>query len=452
MQEGFEKKIQERMQDFSLEPSPQVWAELESALRENKRRRFAIWWWLMPLMLGGGGAFWYYNKTVDVNKPHTEITNDKQSSQKEISGKESVAAKAKYLQKQKTVFVKNKDHIKTTIASNEEKIVINNTNKEQLKEEENKIVDDERDAAKKIEEPAQSGAEKKETISDSVTVMLTEDSSAQKIILKDTAASTAKLPAKKIKISKQGHWYITVGGGATKTIDSNPFESHDKAADYFDYSTRTGNLNSGNYGTIDSTYYIVKPGNGYHFNAGIMYAYDLSKRWTISGGLQYRYLSNKQKAGSNIDSTFYVSGSFDLQNSIILSQYYRPGYLYNIRNKAHWLEIPLNISYTLNPSAKTKFQLSAGMSYAWMFSSTWLIPDATSNKLYYSKELMQKNIFNWQAGAGVVLPSGWQFGLQYQQSISTVASKNLQPKLYWQNISLHTNIPLPHIKINSQKK
>ena len=85
MQEGFEKKIQERMQDFSLEPSPQVWAELESALRENKRRRFAIWWWLMPLMLGVGGAFWYYNKTVDVNKPHTEITNDKQSSQKEIS-------------------------------------------------------------------------------------------------------------------------------------------------------------------------------------------------------------------------------------------------------------------------------------------------------------------------------------------------------------------------------
>jgi len=255
-------------------------------------------------------------------------------------------------------------------------------------------------------------------------------------------------------ISKDKNGMLQVIGFFRKAFPNLIVEIYEQVAEADVVATRKAfrGKHMGAFMGIDSTYYIVKPANGYHFNAGIMYAYDLSKRWTISGGLQYRYLSNKQKAGSNIDSTFYVSGSFNLQNSIILSQYYRPGYLYNIRNKAHWLEIPLNINYTLNPSAKTKFQLSAGISYAWMFSSTWLIPDATSNKLYYSKELMQKNIFNWQAGTGVVLPSGWQFGLQYQQSISTVASKYLQPKLYWQNISLHTNIPLPHIKINSQKK
>ena len=48
MQEGFEKNIQQRMQDFNLEPSPMVWTEIDASLNDKKRRRFAAWWWLLP--------------------------------------------------------------------------------------------------------------------------------------------------------------------------------------------------------------------------------------------------------------------------------------------------------------------------------------------------------------------------------------------------------------------
>jgi hypothetical protein len=264
---------------------------------------------------------------------------------------------------------------------------------------------------------------------------LERNDSAFQFSLKDSAGQIAQKAKKEISIKKRSKWLITVGGGITSTKEhgSSSLLDPDKS---FDRLVGAAN-GPGNYASSsDSTYKIIKPENGFHFTAGIVYRYPLSNKWIISSGLQYRFLTNKQKAGKYIDSS---GANYSSVNSG--AQYYQAGYKNNITNKAHWFEIPLNIAFNINPAAKTKIQVSGGASYARMFADKWLIPDSRNNELYYGKELLNKNIFNWQTGTAITLSSGWIIGIQYEESISTVANQSVEPHLYWQNFSLHTAFP-----------
>lgn len=82
MSSEFEREIQGRMDDFRMSPNPEVWKQVEAALPEERKRRFALWWWL-PIALLLGGAVWYglqkqHLKNTDTIK---NITSQDQSRQ-----------------------------------------------------------------------------------------------------------------------------------------------------------------------------------------------------------------------------------------------------------------------------------------------------------------------------------------------------------------------------------
>ena len=55
MQENeFEAAVNHQMEGFGIEPSAQVWTEVERRIRKDKKRRFAIWYWFLLLFLAGG--------------------------------------------------------------------------------------------------------------------------------------------------------------------------------------------------------------------------------------------------------------------------------------------------------------------------------------------------------------------------------------------------------------
>jgi hypothetical protein len=54
---NFEKRLQEQMEGFKLQPSEQVWSEVEQRIHKKKDRRRIIFWWMMPALLVGGGIF-----------------------------------------------------------------------------------------------------------------------------------------------------------------------------------------------------------------------------------------------------------------------------------------------------------------------------------------------------------------------------------------------------------
>jgi len=448
MQDGFEKEIQKRMRDFNLEPSPEVWNEIDTALGEKKRRRFILWWWLLPFMLAGGSIVWFYYANYKSNAP-SAINNQKEKMSKNKN--QSMIEENKNEATQEEGYARKQDEITNSkqfgphrgdISDFAERGVINKN-----RTRENKI-DQSGTEVTRITEPSElnkknilqndAGINSADKNADSAKKepalsVDKKDSSVARFLIKDSAGKAAQMRKNEVSIKKRGNWLITIGAGiaATKEHGSSNLLDPDKS---FSQLSADG---SGNYSSSpDSTNKIIKPDNGFHFTAGILYQYPLSKKWIVSSGLQYRFLTNKQKAGKYIDSS---GGNYS--SLISVTQYYQAGYTNNISNKAYWLEIPLSIAYTINSAAKTKLQLSGGASYAWMFADKWLIPDSRSNKLYYSKQLLNKNIFNWQTGAAITFSPGWRIGLQYQQSISTLADKSVEPHLYWQNFSLHSAFP-----------
>lgn len=486
MQGEFEKKIQEQMQQFNLEPSPQVWNDVASALQEKKRRRFVIWWWLLPVLLAGSAGVWYFgfdSANENETAKNTETVNNKNAAKTEHENlyDTSLLPGKKIISPGENKLSQPKENLKNQITSkNENELVRDGMNKK-------KGITDEKITAgiianngnkqsnengkdvtvQKVEQPAsdiktQNNAaaqnEKEELLpvnADSAVISkqnVVKESGEKKIAF-DSSLKTNIAKKEDSKVKRKGSWYVNIAGGISSTNETKLFQSNTSLPSFYNSNSPgqlTGNYN---YGTQDSTFHIIKSQNGYHLSAGVNYQYKLSKRWTIDAGLHFMFVTNKQKAGKFVDSTLDVSKAYD-NNSGALSTpsikmvavpgYYQAGYSNEIRNAATLFELPVNINFVINPNAKTQFWIAGGGSYAHLFSSKWLLPDSKNNKLYYSKELLQKNIFNWQAAAGVTMQQGWQFGLQYQQSISPIADKNLQPKLYWKHFLLYTNIPLQH--------
>ncbi len=80
MQGKFEKNIEQQLSDFSLEPSPQIWKDVEAALHPHRKNRGILWWWV-PLMglLMTGGVWWLFSSVNEAknNIPSTISQNKK---------------------------------------------------------------------------------------------------------------------------------------------------------------------------------------------------------------------------------------------------------------------------------------------------------------------------------------------------------------------------------------
>jgi hypothetical protein len=72
---NFERRVQQKMEEFKLPPSDLVWLEVERRIRKEKRRRFIFWWFLLAILLAGGigTSVWLGNKNE--KKPGSATEN-----------------------------------------------------------------------------------------------------------------------------------------------------------------------------------------------------------------------------------------------------------------------------------------------------------------------------------------------------------------------------------------
>ena len=54
----FENQVQQKMDELRLQPTAQVWEEVERRIREKKRRRIIVFWFLFAGLLLSGGGWW----------------------------------------------------------------------------------------------------------------------------------------------------------------------------------------------------------------------------------------------------------------------------------------------------------------------------------------------------------------------------------------------------------
>lgn len=498
MQEEFEKKVQERVHTFGIQPSRQVWDDIDAVLSKRKHRRVFIGWWiLLGLVVIGGGVLLYEKDNIlhnDLNQ-HPGITNNDSTSNNFANTTPATPAPGKgNTQKEQEKPLENKKKIKqgeqdTNQGEGEtkqdSKIVTarsyeKNNNKamqsnlpgiissgaaQVQKNDKTPITGLTAGKAQPAGNPTaytppafkepppfvpgdtkQINEKPQEVITDAAKQV-----TATTVTPQEKEAGKNNIP--KTIARKTGHqWFFTVSGGTTQTISFGAFnESTDKSL-YSAYQNVQALTSPAVF-----KYDITRPGTGFHVTAGAEYQYNFSSRWRMSAGLQVAYLSNTQKTGELYinPSSFYggLAGNVYLSVPAQLPSYYQsgPSSVNTVINKTWWVQVPVSFNYVVNPRGKTKLLLNAGLSVAQMFNSKWLIPDARYGKLYYDKSALNKTILSWQAGPLLQLRNQVKLGLSYEESFTTLTKKYISPKLYWQNVSLNIAIPLK-AKFKKEKK
>lgn len=75
MQNEFEKRVQEQLAGFSINPSEDVWLHVEkNILKEKRKKRLVAFWWTAAILLvAGGGLTWY----VMNGEKHKALTSNR---------------------------------------------------------------------------------------------------------------------------------------------------------------------------------------------------------------------------------------------------------------------------------------------------------------------------------------------------------------------------------------
>jgi hypothetical protein len=457
----FEKNIENQLSNFSLEPSAEIWQEVENALHPRRRDRGVMWWWvpLLGLLLSAGGWWWFTaakhtTTTKRISVAQTVVQNKKSSGSSVITDKEKQITNLPTTVSAERKLAVNKEAIVSKTISNK-----NNSVTEVIKEI--------KETSLSIKDKIQPDANKKVKLSEPATELVIkaekiEKNTANKPALKniepvtantgnnaDTILSTPKntiiseqqkdsttvIKTETVQTIDNRHnkeqWLLTAGVGSLNVYQNDLFGSAQQNQ-YYAVSPSTG----GTAANISTTQ-IAASKNGFNFFAGINYKNNFSKRWILSTGVQYRYLQNKQTVGSDSltgNATFYSA----------------TGNMTTKTNYAHWLQLPLGIDYIINPSAKNKFQLLLGGSLAWAFGEKWLITSKnTSYPFYYNTSLNNRVILNLNAGIGYNFNDHFQISLLAEQSLTPV-HKPTTEKYYWQQLSLKISKPI-HFSLHKHK-
>ena len=480
MQEEFEKKIRERMHTFGIQPSHQVWDDIDAVLSKKKHRRvFAGWWVLLGIIAIGGGVLFFKKDTIlhstINNKPVVKQTTTASNAAKQTPGTATlptpVNVPSEKAQNTQQEAVKPKKDNNTYAYQPLKKDKIQTS---QIKQ---PAVSNAATIAIQSNSPGISGLPtNKKQPADAQTAYTPpaykepptslQANTGQDAVKEQPKAAEVKKPPQlavnsptQEKVAPQtnvhrGHqWFFTLSGGTTQTTAATTFNKIPLTAPAGPFYATPQNLPALT-SLAALKYDIYKPDIGYHITAGGIYQANLSRNWRLSAGLQVTYLSNTQKTGMLFVNSYSQSNIYTgLGVSLNLPYYYQAQstLLNTIVNKAWQLQAPVSLSYIINPKGKTKITLNGGVSGAWMFSSQWLIPDSKYGKLYYNKSSLNNAIFSWQAGPSLELHNQLQFGMRYEHSFTTLAKSDISPKLYWQNISIYVAVPFNRKNKNMKK-
>ena len=445
MQGKFEKNIEQQVSNFSLEPSPQIWKDVESALHSRRKNRGIVWWWipLFGLLLAGGG-WWLFNYTIVTknrqqatavqNKKITEpqlITNKSKPivnipviiGQQENSTKETAAGKIKVDKNYSVSETLNGTEANKNIAQNKSRIVGEAAGQNEI-----------------MISSLPTGTKKRESSMDSLKTGVHEkvDSS---IALNSKPFLDEELndPAMTITASKNGiqkskgkgkdQWLITAGIGILQVNQSSIFSANQNQNVYSSFASSTAAA-----GAIGgNSYQIPADANGYSLFAGVIYEHNINNRWIIHSGLKYYYLQNKQSIG--VDSTgtggsvFFAGGNISAKT-----------------NYSHQLKFPLSLGYSITPSSENNFKLLMGGSVTWVFAEKWLVTDE-NNTLYpyhYNGSLNNPVLVTVHTGINYNCHNHFQISLLAEQDLTPIHKQPAQ-KYYWQQLSLHLSKPLQRI-------
>lgn len=251
--------------------------------------------------------------------------------------------------------------------------------------------------------------------------------------------NSKKQPTAKTKISSKLKLGANLSIGASNMVEGGIFQggllggfiSEEKALVADVGSNATPNSPPNN-GPLPVSYKPSSIARGLAFSVGASVQKSISKRFSISTGLQYRFYSTHIRVGNRVDTSLSLQNAF---GSSTINRYYMAAPISTTSrytNRFHFLELPLAAHLQLNKGNKLPILLNAGGSLTYLVATNALHFDSRTGFYYPDNALFNKLQANLSAGLAVSVRSKssmpLHIGPQFQWSLTNLLKKDVSDK------------------------
>jgi hypothetical protein len=388
----FEKQVQEKMDDFRLNPSASVWKNVEDELREKRKKRIIFFFILPTAFLLLIGLVYYFGSrsgvdsqlllrpSADRNEEHpvSSIQHPASSEQPEVDSRESIVVSRKSIANSKHP-ASNKNN---SLKSRQDNMVANvdiSIDRPAVQ----KKTGVEENVSKINNEPVATETKKAADSEQTNAIPVSTDKPELKNAAKTEEPKQAVV--KKEPGKTRTRWGLDFSVGVS-SVQTEPFPKlkFGASADAL-YAGSSQNLPSGT--PVGGAAPPTPPSDitqGLSFKIGYRREWKVSERSSFSGGIQYAYESTHMKIGSAVDSSLRVAASYNNYASMQVNKSYRAGDKDKYTNSFHFVSIPIGYHWMVNKNLPLQLNFEASLSY--LLSTNALVYSSSNGGIYYRDE------------------------------------------------------------------
>ena len=425
----FDNQVQQKMDELRLQPTAQVWEEVERRIREKKRRRVIIFWFLFAGLLISGGAWWMLNqqdkneiaKVAENKEPARTENKDSIKSDQQNNISNSVIDNSEINSKTKERLTNGVSPEPAKPPTTKQR---NKTKDERIAEthvfalrKRTKAIDTiplkEKDPEQEIEKnnsaivipvPIKKEEEVKKQDDPDITPAIKASDSREPIINTDKQEIIKEADSSQISNSSpetdskknnrnKNKWEtsLSVAFGTTRLTNGKIASFGEKSFDA--YSSQ--NTNMGGSGPRIS-YADSIPLKGASLRVGASAKRNIGKKTAFSVGLNFSYYSMKQRIGSFKDSLLTVDNAIRSQTS---NGFYRAGTSSTYRNKYYYIQTPILLHWQINKGNKLPPLIwDNGFAPSFLIGSDAVVYDRSARIFYKDKRVFNSFNLVYQTG------------------------------------------------------
>lgn len=456
----FEKRVQDKMSEFQLSPSGEVWQQVERRIRQEKKRRFIFWWPLFFLLAAGGlaaGILLTTKKektgsiTVNRNSDNQRPSSANKTNEAEpisVSDTAGMTGNSITSEEEKNVSVGT---AVTTIPQDNAPVVVpltgNKKKRINISKKENKdivtglvkTIGRPKDAIDKstgsvpvtpeTDEPFKEPSRNNDiTDAEKKNEPLQKTQPVEAVQLK--ADSTAKVATPKTadKRTNKRDWGFTFSAGRSAIVNGLNFFNGPL---YAEASTlQTGSSGNPSFSPVSRS--VMRP--SFSWSAGFYRRNILSEKLQINIGLNYSYLSTRIDVGSRVDSTRSISNTYS--QGLTISDFYRPAGTENYTNRFHFISLSGDLSWRIINGNKVKLFWENGVQYSRLLGSSMLHYDRGLPGYYKDNKLLTKNNLFFTTGLSAPLGARWSVNPFASYSLTRVLKNTDSSRTHYSNFGI----------------